>query len=125
MLAPSSSVQRMDVVDYRLLRADGVRTGLPALGGKQLRPSLLYQPPYSCIGKCVTDCSCCRQGMQNVSHGPQSDNQDFCHSRLSTSFFSKSFFRRSVVEWSFGSPTMATRPPQAITTSRSGTFFSV
>ncbi len=120
MLAPSSRVQRMNVVDYRLLRADVIGAGLSALGGQQLRPALLHQPADGGIGKCGTDCGCCRQGMQNISHGPQPDNQDFCHSRLNTSVLSK-----SVVEWSFGSPTMATLPPQAITTSRSGTFSSV
>src|SRR5438270_12469576 len=127
MLSPPARIERVNVVDHRLLRANALRAGFSALSGKQLRPALLHQPAYCGVGKGGTDCGCCRQGMQNVSHGSQPDNQDFRHSRLgpssfSRSFFSKSFFSRSVVEWSLGSPTMATLPPQAITTSRSGTF---
>src|SRR6185312_450705 len=125
MLAPSPRIQGVNVIDDRLLRAHAVRAGFSTLGRKQLRPALFHQPAYGGVGKSVTDCGCCRQRVQNVSHGPEPDNQDFGHSRLSTSFFNKSFSRRSVVEWSFGSPTMATRPPQASTTSRSGTFSSV
>src|SRR5438270_554620 len=130
MLSPPACIKRVNVVDDRLLRANALRAGFSALSGKQLRPAFLHQPAYCGVGKSGTDCGCCRQGVQNVSHGSQPDNQDFCHSRLGTSFSSKSFFSRSflsksVVEWFLGSPTIATLPPQAITTFRSGTFSSV
>src|SRR6476661_5993130 len=136
MLPPPPGVQSVDCVDHRLLRAYRVGISLPSLRRQQLRPALFHQPANRRVGQRSTDGGGCRQSMQNVAHGAQPHNQDFGHSRLpsnsffgrsffSRSFLSRSFLSRSVVEWSFGSPTIATRPPQAITTSRSGTLSAV
>src|ERR1044071_252019 len=131
MFSPPPRVHSVDRVDYRLLRADGVGTGFSPLRRKQLRPALLHQPANGGIGQRGADRCGGRQSMQNVAHGAEPHNQDFGHSRLpgnsffGKSFLSRSFLSRSVVEWSFGSPTIATRPPQAITTSRSGTLSAV
>jgi len=54
------------------------------------------------------------QGVQYVAHRAQAQDQQFFHWR-----------RRSEVEWSLGSPTIATRPPYSATTSRSGTVSAV
>src|SRR3981081_1779950 len=112
VLAPAPGIHGMDVVHYRLLWADGMGIGFASLRRKQLRPALLDKPANGGVGQGDTDCGGCRQGMQNVAHGAEPHNQDFYHGRLNN----------SVVEWSLGSPTMATRPPQATTTSRSGTL---
>src|SRR5471032_242637 len=116
MLAPAHCVYGVDIVDDRLLRTDGVGTGFPSLRGKQLRPAFLDQPANGSVRQSSANRGGHRQCMQDVAHGAEPHNQDFCHSRL---------LSNSVVEWAFGSPTMATRPPQAITTSRSGTLSSV
>src|SRR5207244_13138034 len=85
-------------------------------GGQQLGPFALHQPTNGGAGKSGADGGGCGQRMQNISHGAQPHNQDFRHCECLSS---------SVVEWSLGSPTIATRPPQAITMSRSGTFSAV
>ena len=54
-----------------------------------------------------------RQGVDHVAHRGEADEEDL-HDRLILA-------TRSVVAWSFASPTIAVRPPYAATTPRSGT----
>src|SRR6185369_9661564 len=53
-----------------------------------------------------------RNGVNDIAQGAQPDDEDV-HRRRRAS--------RSRVEWSLGSPTIATRPPYERTVSRSGT----
>src|SRR6185369_9163765 len=101
-------------------------------GEQQLRPSPLDHPSKFCVWKFPAQSGNRRHRMQNVSHRAKTYNQDAfrtcgwagSHSvqeRVSLRICS----RISVVEWSFGSPTIATRPPYAVTSSRSGTESAV
>src|SRR5947209_2982158 len=92
------------------------RTTSLAVGGQQLCPFALYQPAHCGIRKGGAEGGGGGQRVQNVSHSSQPHDQDFGHSEC---------LRISVVEWSLGSPTISTRPPQSITVSRSGTLSAV
>src|SRR6516162_10363064 len=116
MPAPATRIDGVNVVRQRLLRTDGAGAGLAALRGEQFRPALFNQPSDGSVGQRGANRRGRGQRMQNVAHSAQTYNQDFGHSVLCSN---------SVLEWSLGSPTMATRPPQAITVSRSGTLASV
>ena len=59
-----------------------------------------------------------RQGVDDVAERSQPDDEDAIH-------VFRSRARRSLVEWSFGSPTIAIRPPYRRTMSRSGTVSTV
>src|SRR5262249_31597157 len=97
-------------------RAGGIRDQLVTACGEQLRPLLLHQPSDGGLRHGSPNSRDCRQSMKDVAQGAQPGDQDFCHSPL---------LNISVVEWSLESPTMATRPPHSITTSRSGTLSTV
>src|SRR5579862_7383001 len=116
MFAPATCINRVNIVDHRLLRTDVIGAVFSAVRRKQLRPAAFHKPADRVLGKRGANGGCRRQGVQNIAHGAETNDQDFRHYCL---------LSNSVVEWSLGSPTMATRPPQAITTSRSGTLSAV
>ena len=62
-----------------------------------------------------------RHRVDDVAEGAQPDDQDPHRRRLAVGIRAS----RSRVEWSFGSPTIAVRPPYAATMARSGTDSTV
>src|SRR5215472_4022161 len=116
LVAPAFGVHRMQEVHDRFLRADDVGFSPFATPNEQLRPALFDNPSDGRLGQRRANSGSHRQSVQDIAQGAQPGDQDFCHSLL---------LNNSVVEWSFGSPTIATRPPQATTISRSGTVSAV
>ena len=58
-----------------------------------------------------------RDGMNDIAKGAEADDEDAVQRRILAS--------NSRVAWCFASPTIAVRPPYAVTTARSGTESTV
>jgi len=94
---------------------------------QKLRPTPLDDPPNTRVRKTLAQRRDRGHSVQHIPHRSQAHDQNIfamvlrvgCHvqGRVSPLIC----FRISVVEWSFGSPTISTRPPYARTSSRSGT----
>ncbi len=112
----------MHVIDERALWTARSRER-SSVGHKQRRPAALNGPADFGFGERLAEGGGGGERVQDVAHGAEAhDEQALGHQR---SFWPRRLAMKEDAEWSLGSPTMATRPPQAMTSSRSGTESAV
>ena len=94
-------------------------------------PSLFNQPADHRLRKRLAQSLSRRQCVDNVAHRAQAHDEQPFEVRNTFRLRNQDFLGESrermipLVEWSFGSPTISTRPPYSATTSRSGTVSAV
>src|SRR5664279_6519043 len=144
--APTGELGHMHPVDEGLPFRAGSQS-LRIARTQQLRPTLFHQPAYLQIRHGTAQGGNGGHAVNDVAHCAESHHQEpvprgdgtvlgehgslllrrygSAHRWPSPPLQDCSRARKSVVEWSLGSPTISTRPPYARTSSRSGTFSCV